>query len=241
MVHPYPLPSFFLLLFSFTCAWGPLGSPTRLLQLQHVQLVFFTHQQDASRRWTIVVRRRRLAPWHHAPAPTPRQATSPDAPANRSSASDRPKLRVRFFPCVCNGESMLSFPLPLSPLKPTAPLMVLKTAVSSSLSSPSPLPSSLYKSGRAQTSLSRPKLALCCSHSDAGPCCCFPAVTQLLLLPHLAPCSLELVVRRWTVHGRLSFNGAPPVSTCCPSFADSVVPSPNRALEPVRRHPFTQG
>jgi hypothetical protein len=66
---------------------------------------------------------------HPRPGLTARPVTRHARPANRSSASDRPKLRVRFFPC--NGESMLSFPLPLSPLKPTAPLMVLKAAVSS--------------------------------------------------------------------------------------------------------------
>jgi hypothetical protein len=53
--------------------------------------------------------------------------------------------------------------------------------------------------------------------------------------------SPELVVRRRTVHARLSLNGASPVPTRCPSFADPAVPSPSRALEPVRRRPFTQG
>jgi hypothetical protein len=69
------------------------------------------------------------------PRPTPRP-TEAVHPTDRSSASVSSH--------ACNGESMLSFPLPLSPLKPTAPLMVLKAAVSSSLSSPSPLPSSLF-------------------------------------------------------------------------------------------------
>jgi hypothetical protein len=119
--------------FPFTCAWGPPGSPTRLLQLQHVQLVFFTHQQDASRRWTIAVRRRRLAPWHHAPDPPGRQSrpavplprrpgdANPAreqcrAPAATRAGSAHPKpiqaARVRFF--LRNGILMSRFSLPTS-------------------------------------------------------------------------------------------------------------------------------